>query len=253
MNDESTNSNDEIDTNEEILKVVEDAAPHKAKLDTTIAEKIRGVMEEYVHLKMRSDIVIHSIAVKKRKDRTPEEKEQLKEWMKQTKAEFKALKRFLFPTNPMSRPMVALAQKIALIVQMLRYIDVTDFDDALSQFGMKVEAKPLEETGSFWAKSENKDLAKDIFDQTRDVAVEEMNETVAIKEVKYNELPSELIYSPDNKSGMTVSQFTKLVKAKAVALVKGSEQYTRYKEQLLEKDEGALKSAEMTLEAAKEM
>lgn len=249
MNDDT----DEIDTNEEILKVVEDAAPHKAKLDTTIAEKIRGVMEEYIRLKMNSCIPIQMIAVKKRKDRTPEEKEKLKEWMKQTKAEFKALKRFLFPTNPMSRPMVALAQKISLIVQMLRYIDVTDFDDALSQFGMKVEAKPLEETCPFWAKMENKDLAKDIFDQTREVAVEEMNETVAIKEVKYNELPEELIYSPDNKSGMTVSQFTKLVKAKAVALVKGSEQYTRYKSQLLEKDEGALKSAEMTLEAAKEM
>lgn len=253
MNDENTNTNDEIDTNEEILKVVEDAAPHKAKLDTTIADKIKGVMTEYVNLKMRSNIAIQLIAVKKRKDRTPEEKEALKEWMKQTKAEFKALKRFLFPTNPMSRPMEALAQKIALIIQMLRYIDVEDFDVALSRYGMSVEAKPLEETGAFWAKSENKDLAKDIFDQTREVATEEMNETVAIKEVKYNQLPDELIYSPDNKSGMTVSQFTKLVKAKAVAIVKGSEQYTRYKEQLLEKDEGALKSAEMTLEAAKEM
>lgn len=249
----NNNETDEIDTNEEILKVVEEAAPHKAKLDTTIAEKIRGVMEEYIQLKMRSDIVIQVIFIKKRKDRTPEEKEALKEWMKQTKAEFKALKRFLFPTNPMARPMVALAQKISLIVQMLRYIDVTDFDEALSQYGMKVEAKPLEETGAFWAKKENKDLAKDIFDQTREVAVEEMNETVAIKEVKYNQLPDELIYSPDNKSGMTVSQFAKLVKAKAVSIVKGDEQYTRYKEQLLEKDEGALKSAEMTLEAAKEM
>jgi len=248
-----SNENEEIDTNEEILKVVEEAAPHKARLDTTIADKFKGVMTEYVNLKMRSDIIIQMIAVKKRKDRTPEEKERLKNWLKQTKAEYKALKRFLFPTNPMARPMEALAQKIALIIQMLRYIDVTDFDTALSRYGMEVSAKPLEETGSFWANKDNKDLAKDIFDQTREVAVEEMNETVAIKEVKYNQLPDELIYSPDNKSGMTVSQFTKLVKAKAVAIVKGNEQYTRYKEQLLEKDEGALKSAEMTLEAAKEM
>ena len=202
---------------------------------------------------MHASPYITLIFAKKRKDRTPEEKEELKEWTKKTKAEYKALKAFLYPTNPMARPMEALAQKIALVVQMLRYLGVTDFDQALSVRGMRIDAPTLESESAYWAKEESKDVAKDIFDQARDVSVEEMNEKTAITEVQYENLPDEVVFSPDNKGGLTKGQFCRMVKTKAIALMKTSEEFTAYKAAQLEKDEGALKSQEIVVETTKEI
>lgn len=249
----NTNEEEQQDFTNEIIKVVEDAAPHRVRLDTTIAEKNKGVMTEYIHMKMNSVPYIGMICAKKRKDRTPEEKEELKEWMKNTKAEYKALKAFLYPTNPMARPMESLAQKISLVVQMLRYLGVTDFDQALAVRGMRIDAPTLEETSPYWTKKETKDVAKDIFDQARDVSVEEMNEKTAITEVQYDNLPEEVVFSPGNKGGLTKGQFSRMVKTKAIALMKTSEEFTAYKAAQLEKDEGTLKSQEIVVETTKEI
>ena len=252
MDKEETNGNTDI--NSSVLNIVNDAAPHRVALNTVIANRIKSARREYMAMKMCAEpAYVALVAKKKPRDRTPAENELLKEWFKRTKAEFNTLKRFLYPTNPLASPMESLADKIVLIVQMLRYIGVTDFDDVLKQHGMHIDAAALESTNAYWEKPESKELAKGIFERVREIVISEINENAAIREVKYGELPREVTYAPDNKGGLTVSQFVKMVKTRAVGMMKDVTQYSAYKERIIEKDKGAIESAEMTLNLIKEI
>lgn len=234
-----------------VLRVVEEAAPHRIAIDGEIAERKREILRQYVEMRIKSDYEMKSIWNKRKRDRTDDEKEQLKTFVKTVRKEYKTLCSLLFPSNPMSNPMNALASKVALVVRMLRYIGCTGFDNVLAQNGMTIETRSLEDESDFWKESGSHDLATDIFQQTEAAFHEEENEKTQIRDVKYSELPEEYIKTPENPKGISVSQFAKLVKMKSIAMVSSEDRFTEYKERAVEKDANAVASAETSLELMK--
>ena len=239
------------DTQDDVIRIVEEAAPHMVAIGTEIAEAMKDVATQYVTMKVKSDDEIKSIWQKRARDRTKEEKDELKAFVKSAKQEFKTLCSLLFPANPMSNPLAALAAKVAMVVRMLRYVGIRDFDDVLAKNGMTVEATGLEEESPFWESDSSRELAKDIVSQAEAVHHRKANETAQIREVKYQELPEQCIKTPQNPSGISVAQFAKMVRTKAVALTSSGDEYTAYKDRLVERDAGALESAAAALDIIK--
>lgn len=235
---------------ESFNQLIDDAAPIKVRIATDLAKDAREVFNQFADVAAKGNPKIAAIVAKKKKSH--EEKEVYKEWKKSLKHRFQTTKKMACPAGE-SDPIGALAVKIIQIAQYLKYIGNDTFEDRLSEAGITLNMKTLEETDPYFADADVKTTVTDIFNQAFDIQGKVNKANEEISKSIYNQIDENLRYSKENPAGVKAAQFKKLVRTKAVALIVDDEKFTKFKEKLLAKDEADLISQKVVLEKNKQI
>ena len=94
----------------------------------------------------------------------------------------------------------------------------------------------------------------DVFQQADEVQGQICQAADKVKIELYNELPDTIRFdAKDNKKGIRPAQFVKLAKTKAVALEKTMEQFDKFKQAQIKKNENELVAKQIEAEKTKDI
>ena len=243
---------DEALNSQELTDKINEALPLQVKIMSDYKQESKDLCDEFCLLMARSNPAIYSIYMKRKKNRTEEEQEDLKNFLKQTKRKFKTLMKLLHPKEGKD-PIGAMIEKLVDITKFLDYLKKDDLNARFSAAGIHYDFEPLEKTNKYFADEKIKPLFDDLFNRGDDL-YNGINETNNVIENDiYGSLEENLIYSPANPEGMTKSQFKKLLKTKAKGQLDDPDKYDVYKTKLINKETANIISQTMTVEKMKEI
>lgn len=246
------NTFDSIVDSEEFTNLINEAAPLKVRIRTDLSDKMKENCRDFLDEMAKSSPNISGIMSKKKKNRTDEEDEVLKSWSKGQKKKFKAVTKMLAPKSG-TDPLKSIVEKLVGITQMARYIGNTELETRLGNLGITLDVKDLEEENPYFKDEEVREVLKDIFSQSKETQDSINSANDEIKGRIYDELDDSVKFSKDNPSGIKSSQFSNLVNTKAKSMLVSDEEYTKYKEKLLQKETADIESRTLVMEKNKSL
>ena len=173
---------------------------------------------------------IRSILDMKKKDRSTEDEEKLKEFKKNASKCYKQICTILMENSPVDTTseiededngeqettVEKIVHKITDVVKYLSYIGDTSIDDEFKKFGIELKYEPLTENEMF-AQDHIKEEITAVFNTGKEIKMDMESGKNKIKNNIYSEaVPLELQYDKnENPTGIKKSDFTKLVDIKA--------------------------------------
>lgn len=243
---------------EDFQQLIDEAAPYRVKIMTEYSVDMANLRDEFAQMMIDLDANLKRISDVKAKDRTDDDQATYKMARKKFKQQFTSVKRIIHPNDKKNGepqdPIGLIIDKVANIGQMLQYIGRSELVDRFKEAGIEIKFKPIEEDIPAMAEQTTRDLIKGVFDDADKLQGKICQAADEIKINIYNKIDDSIRYSPkdpENKSGIKPAQFQKLVKTKAVSLVKDAETFTKFKEAVVERDEANLISQQGTLEKNK--
>jgi len=239
----------------EFTDLIDEAAPYRVKIDTDYRREMKEVRDMFMDQKIKSDSKLQAIAAKSKKNCTPEEIEYANSAAKKANKEFNAVKRIIHPAKGTSEEAAKkLVDRIVEVAKLLKYIGRTDIEDAFAAAGISITIPALEDENSYFAQEGKQDIIADIFNQADEVQGQICQAADKVKIDLYGELPDNIRFdSKMNKKGIRSSQFVKLAKTKAIALEKSMEQFDKFKESQIKKNENELVAKQIEAEKIKEI
>jgi len=243
---------------EDFQQLIDEAAPYRVKIMTEYSVDLANLRDEFAQMMIDLDTNLKRISEIKAKDRTDDEQATYKMARKKFKQQFTSVKRIIHPNDKKNGepqdPIGLLIDKVANIGQMLQYIGRSELVDRFKEAGIEIKFKPIEEDIPEMDNQNTRNLIKGVFDDADQLQGKICRAADEIKINIYNKIDESIKYSakdPENKSGIRPSQFQKLVKTKAVSLVKAAEDFAKFKEAVVQRDEANLISQQGTLEKNK--
>lgn len=207
---------DEIIKGEAMDKALLAAAEIKKTILTTYKERDKANVDQFYETVLHSRQDIIDIMDKKKKNRADVEEQMLRDFKKNTTRSYKMVCEMIAPEDVEDgKPtkISKLVDRIALVIDYLRYIGFKDLDQEFEKRGLRIESTKLEDRSEVWANEDVKKNVKNIFDNGRKVREQVKDDTAHIVENIYAlEVPQELVYEKDsNPVGLKKSDWTKLV------------------------------------------
>lgn len=239
----------------EFTDLIDEAAPYRVKIDTDYRREMKEVRDMFMDQKIKSDSKLKEIVAKSKKNRTPEEIEYANSAAKKANKEFNAVKRIIHPNKGSSEEAAQkLVERVVEVAKLLKYIGRTDIEDAFAAAGISITIPSLEDENPYFAQEGKPEIMADIFNQVDEVQGQICQAADKVKIDLYNELPENVRFDAKmNKKGIRASQFVKLAKTKAVALEKSMEQFDKFKESQIKKNENELIAKQIEAEKIKEI
>lgn len=199
----------------------------KDEIDVAIKTRNKNNYNIFFDILLHSRTDIQSILDKKKKNRTDEENDIYKKFVKETKTKYKLVKDMLFISeddklnadgteNTISKKLAKLVDTLSSVHALLKYIGCNTLDEELQKRGIRVISKSMEEQSEVF---ENELVKKDVngvFEQTCLIQsdIEEAKRKIT-EDIFSSMVPSELQYDKNtNPTGLKGSDFDKLVSIK---------------------------------------
>lgn len=228
---------EELIKGELMEKALVEAAEIKKTILTTYKEQDKSNFDQFYETCLHASVEINEILGKRKKDQTDEEKQKVKDFRKNVSKSYKAVCDLLTPEDlEEGRPtkFEKIVDKLALVIDYLRYVGSKDLDMELEKRGLKVESVKLEDRSDVWADDRVKENIKSIFAEGRKVRENVAADTQVItEEILLRAVPQELVYEKDsNPVGLKKGDWSKLVDFKTKLLMaKEDEQKEKIEDQ----------------------
>jgi hypothetical protein len=212
-------------------------AETKNHMQTVIKQRNKDNVDVLYDIFLRSRSDIQTILDTKAKNRTDADKAKLKEFKKSVHDKYKMVREMLLVdvddeltdegvTNKLPKKLVALVDKLANVVQLMKYIGHTELEDELVKRGIHLSYDNLENTSDVFSNENIHNDVCDVFERSVDIAKDMRNGDDTIKVTIFeNNVPTELRYDKDiNPVGIKPSDFSKLVSLKLKEIQSVTEQ-----------------------------
>lgn len=230
-------SREDLIKGEEMEKALSEAAEIKKTILTTYKERDKSNVDQFYETVLRTRPDINEIMSKKKKNRTDEENKALKDFRKDTVRSYKMVCEFLAPEDiEEGKPtkVQKLVDRIALVLDYLRYIGCNDLDNEFAKRGITLATGVrLEDKSDIWADEAVRENVKNIFKAGKDIRESIKADTQAITENIFAlNVPQELVYEKDsNPVGLKKSDWTKLVDLKTKLIMADASQKDKVEDQ----------------------
>lgn len=231
MDNENFNSEnsiaEELILSEDFDRALEGGADIKSEINGTMKQRVKNNYDMFYDIMLLSRPDIQSICDKKKKDRTANETDELKNFIKLTKRQYRFVKDMMFlsederknddgTTNSVPKKVVQLVERLSATYAILKYIGCHTLDDELLKNKIGVSAVPLEMRSEVFENERIRESMKDIFDESCKIYGDIDNAERKIREdIFVNMVPGALQFDKDtNPSGIKDSDFKKLVNVK---------------------------------------
>lgn len=199
----------------------------KSEIAGTMKQRVKNNYDRFYDMMLLGHTDIQEICNKRKKDRTQEEVERLKKFVKDMKAAYRLYKEFTFvnedekvnddgTSNSIPKKLSTLVDKLALVVPLLEYVGKDTLRNELHKRGITIACTPLEDR---YEAFQNEQLAADIKDALEESCglqkeIEVAERSIA-EEIYPNMVPTELQYDKNsNPAGIKESDFKKMVELK---------------------------------------
>ena len=199
----------------------------KSEIAGTMKQRVKNNYDRFYDMMLLGHTDIQEICNKRKKDRTQEEVERLKKFVKDMKAAYRLYKEFTFvnedekvnddgTSNSIPKKLTTLVDKLALVVPLLEYVGKDALQNELHKRGITIACTPLEDR---YEAFQNEQLAADIKDALEESCglqkeIEVAERSIA-EEIYPNMVPTELQYDKNsNPAGIKESDFKKMVELK---------------------------------------
>lgn len=212
-------------------------AETKNHMQTVIKQRNKDNVDVLYDIFLRSRSDIQTILDTKAKNRTDADKAKLKEFKKSVHDKYKTVREMLLVdadeeytdegvTNTLPKKLVTLVDKLANVVQLMRYIGHTELEDELLKRGIKLSCANLDEISDVFANENIHESVCEVFNRSVTIAKDMRNSEDTIKVTIFeNNVPTELRYDKDiNPAGIKPSDFNKLVSLKLKEIQSVTEQ-----------------------------
>lgn len=249
----------ELIMSEEFDRALEKGSDVRSEISGTMRERDRNNYGRFRELVLMCTPSVQDILDKPKKRRTQEEASALKEFDRRLKSQYRLLRDMMFlpederlnddgTENTVPKRLLRIAETLALVHSMLRYVGCRTLDDELSRRGITVESVPLEETGEGFANERVRSGIKESLMESCAIRGQVEEAERSIREEIFEEMvPERLRFDKDsNPGGIRDSDFKKLVDVK-FKLVKSEKADLSEKEKASEKafDEAEKKTFEI--------
>ena len=241
---------DETLNSEKFTQSIDEAVPLQVKIMTDIKTSMSELCDEFCNMMIKSEPEISVLMKIKRKDRTPEEQEKLKNFIKASKRKFRTTMKLIHPKEG-TDPIGSMIQKLVDITKFISYIDKGNLQERFKEVGISYDFESLEDENPFFANEDTKTLIKDIFNRGDDVYNTLTKTNDIIDNDIYGDLDDNIVYSKDNPEGIKKNQFRKLLTTKAKSMILDSDKYTEYKQSLIKKETANIISQKTVVENLK--
>lgn len=210
---------------QEFENVLSAAAEERKEILTSCKTRAKSNYEKFYEASLVCRRDIEEILDKRKKDRTDEENDKVKQFKKDTSASFKQAVSMLMPVEEGEvSPFDKLADKVAKVLDLLRYVGCNDLDEAFEKRGIRLVSGKLEEKNDAYANQNVKKSIKESVETGVRIKNEVVDRSESIKVDKYEQIPTKLVYDKSaNPVGIKTSDFTKLVAVKAKLLMASTE------------------------------
>jgi hypothetical protein len=198
-------------------KALREAAEIKRTILTTYKERDKSNFEQFYATVLRSNKEICDILDKKKKHRTDEENERLKNFKKNTTKAYKLVCDYITPEDVedgKQTKIQKLVDRVALALDYLRYIGANELENEFNRHGISLATGVrLEDKSEVWADDRVKQNIIDIFTAGKTVREQVKNDTKEFAEgIFETAVPPELVYEKNsNPVGLKKSDWSKLV------------------------------------------
>lgn len=199
----------------------------KSEIAGTMKQRVKNNYDRFYDMMLLGHTDIQEICNKRKKNRTPEEIERLKKFVKDMKATYRLYKELTYvgedekvnddgTTNTVPKKLSALVDKIALIVPILKYVDNHMLLNELSKRDIVISSTPLEDRYEAFQNEQLRSDIKDTLEEScglqKDIEIAQRN---IVDDIYPNMVPTELQYDKNsNPAGIKESDFKKMVDLK---------------------------------------
>lgn len=222
---------EELIKGEDMDKALLEAAEVKKTILTTYKEKDKSNYEQFYETVLHSRQDINELMAKKKKDRTDEQNQILKDFQKNTKRSYKMVCDLITPEEVEEGKLTKfqkIAEKVYLVLDYLRYIGADELENEFNKHGISLATGTrLEDRSDVWADERVKENIKSIFNAGKKVREDTIADTnVILEEIFAQAVPQELVYEKDsNPVGLKKGDWAKLVDFKTkLVMAKEDEQ-----------------------------
>ena len=212
--------------NKDMDAALSEAAEKKHEIMTSCKSRLKDSQGQFFEIMLDCRDDIQEILSKKRKHRTSQEEDQLKLFKKTTSRQFKLaadyiIKEDLAEGEPSK--LDKLADKIADVVQLLRYIGHSELEDKLKERGIALSYSSLEEAYPKFKNDSLKDNVRSLVENASSIKKSVKDDTEEIKDGIYLKIPVDLQYDKEaNPRGIKTSDWSKLVDFQAKLMATSS-------------------------------
>lgn len=258
-NIELENEHQKLIRSEEFDQALLKGSDIKSEISGTMKQRSKNNYERFYEVMLLCNPEIQSICDKRKKDRTDEESNRLKKFIKETKTQYKLARDMMFlseddklnddgTTNTVPKKLMQLVDKISLVHALLKYVGYDVLDKELLKRGIMVASESFENKSEAF---ENEQIKNDITETlTESCKIQgdiESAERSIREDVFPNMVPVDLQFDKNtNPGGIRDSDFKKLVEVK-FKLVKSEQADVEAQEKASEKafDEAEKKTFEI--------
>lgn len=221
------NEHQKLILSDDFDKALSDGADIKSEIHGTMKQRVKNNYERFYDIMLMSRRDIQSICDKRKKDRTPEENETLKKFVKSTKKQYRFVKDMMFLSedektnddgteNTVPKKVAQLVERLSSVYAILEYIGSTVLKDELDKNGITVCTHQLETQSEVFENARVREDMVDIFKESCRIWGEIDDAERRIKDdIFVNMVPSSLQFDKQtNPSGLRDSDFKKLVGVK---------------------------------------
>lgn len=258
-NIELENEHQKLIRSEEFDQALLKGSDIKSEISGTMKQRRKNNYDRFYEMMLFCNPEIQSICDKKKKDRTEDETNMLKKFIKETKAQYRLAKDMMFlseddslnddgTTNTVPKKLMQLVEKISLVHALLKYVGYDVLDKELLKRGIMVSSESFEsKSEAFENEQIRKDMADTLFESCKIQGEIESAERSISDDVFTNMVPVDLQFDKNtNPGGIRDSDFKKLVGVK-FKLLKSEQSDVEAKEKASEKafDEAEKKTFEI--------
>ena len=214
---------------DEFEKALLDAANVKKENLTSVKSRNKDNYSRFYEIVLATRRDIQSILDKKKKDRTDDETNKVKEFKKETSQSYRQICTLLAPEmleDGQLTKIQKLCQKIAPIVKLMEYIGNYEIENEFKKYGITFDYVKLSDSETAFENENIENDVKEIFERGKSLKEETEKNNEEIKTVIFeSSVPQELQFNKStNPSGIKSSDFCKLVDLKTKQLMARSEE-----------------------------
>lgn len=218
----------ELMNSEEFNKALESAAEIKKEIDTSCKNRNRDNYTRFYDIMVTSNKRVIEILDKKKKNRTDEENNYIKEFKKDVSQTYKQVCDLITPEELEEGELTKvqkMVQKITRVVRMMSYLGHHEIEDEFKEAGIVLEYSPLDENETFQNESIKANI-EDVFSIGRNIKEDVKNNKTEIEETIYTKsVPIDLQFDKQmNPVGLKPADFSKLVSLKAKIMMAVSDE-----------------------------
>lgn len=222
---ETNNTKIDLIKGDEFEKALIDAANIKKENVTSVKTRNRMNYSRYYDIVLMSRRDIQNILDKKKKDRTDQENEKVREFKKETSQTYRQICQLIAPEPNLEEGELTkvqkIVQKIAPIVKMMEYIGHFEIENEFKKYGITFDYLKLEDSENIFENEQIENDIREIFETGKSLREETDKNNEAIKTTIFETaVPIDLQFEKStNPMGIKSSDFCKLVDLKAKLLM----------------------------------